>query len=149
MEIGKKYLPIGTVVMLKDGTKRVMITGFCSAGEENPNTVWDYTGCLYPEGYLSSNQTCLFNHEQIVEVFHMGLADDDEEKAFKEQMDKLIEAMNAAGKISEGATNVPVEQTTGNIDTSSSSPIETLTVAPAPVPPSPLEVPQPVSPPNE
>ena len=29
-EIGEKYLPIGTVVMLKGGTKRVMISGFCA-----------------------------------------------------------------------------------------------------------------------
>ena len=31
----KKYLPIGTVVMLKGGKKRAMITGFCAvAGED-------------------------------------------------------------------------------------------------------------------
>ena len=30
---GKKYLPIGTVVMIKCGSKRVMITGFCPIAE--------------------------------------------------------------------------------------------------------------------
>ena len=30
MEELKKYLPIGTVVLLKGGQKRLMITGFCS-----------------------------------------------------------------------------------------------------------------------
>ena len=29
-KIPNKYLPIGTVVMLKGGTKRVMIAGFCT-----------------------------------------------------------------------------------------------------------------------
>ena len=34
-----KYLPIGTVVMLKGGTKRVMITGFCSIEENTKEKV--------------------------------------------------------------------------------------------------------------
>ena len=35
MEIGDKYLPIGTVVLLKGGTKSVMITGFCAVEGKN------------------------------------------------------------------------------------------------------------------
>ena len=32
----EKYLPVGTVVLLKGGKKRAMVTGFCSiSGEEN------------------------------------------------------------------------------------------------------------------
>ena len=31
----EKYLPIGTVVLLKGGRKRAMITGFCSVAQEN------------------------------------------------------------------------------------------------------------------
>ena len=34
-----KYLPIGTVVMLKGGKKRVMITGFCSMPNEENNKI--------------------------------------------------------------------------------------------------------------
>ena len=52
--------------------------------------MWDYSGCMYPEGFLSSNQTCLFNHEQIEKVYHLGLAEDDEEKKFKKNLDELI-----------------------------------------------------------
>ena len=53
MEISEeKYLPIGTVVMLKGGTKRIMITGFCSIEENTKEKMWDYSGCLYPEGFL-------------------------------------------------------------------------------------------------
>ena len=40
MDTGK-YLPIGTVVMLKGGTKRVMITGFCVMQESDKEKVWD------------------------------------------------------------------------------------------------------------
>ena len=92
-KIEEKYLPIGTVVMLKGGSKRVMITGFCAMGDDNHEEIWDYSGCMYPEGFLSSDQTCLFNHSQIEKIYHLGLADDDEEKAFKEKLKELLEKL--------------------------------------------------------
>ena len=90
-KIGEKYLPIGTVVMLKGGSKRVMIAGFCSmdTGDTSDPQVYDYSGCMYPEGFLASNQVCLFNHDQIKTVYHLGLQDDDEEKEFKKQLKEL------------------------------------------------------------
>ncbi|HOZ88882.1 MAG TPA: DUF4176 domain-containing protein [Bacilli bacterium] len=105
-EVGDKFLPVGTVVMLKEGTKRVMITGFCSAAQEDPNKVWDYTGCPYPEGYISSDQTCLFDHTQISKVYFVGFKEDDEEKKFKETLNKLLEtlAKNKAPETTETLT---------------------------------------------
>lgn len=88
MEIKEKFLPIGTVVLLKGGTKKAMITGFCSIAEEDKTKVYDYSGCVYPEGYLSSNQICLFDHDQIDQVFYMGYVSD-EEKEFKAKL-KII-----------------------------------------------------------
>ena len=84
-----KYLPIGTVVMLKGGKKRVMITGFCSMANDNQGVMYDYSGCLYPEGFLSSNETALFNHDQIAQIYHLGLVDD-EEKAFKASLNEMV-----------------------------------------------------------
>jgi hypothetical protein len=89
-KIQEKYLPIGTVAMLKGGSKRVMISGFCAMDEEHQGKVWDYSGCMYPEGFLSSTQTCLFDHEQIEKIYHLGLIDD-EEKKFKETLKKLLD----------------------------------------------------------
>ena len=89
-KVGEKFLPIGTVVMLKGGSKRVMISGFCSVAENDPNKMWDYSGCIYPEGFLSSNQTCLFDHEQIEKVYHLGLIDDEEEE-FKKNLKEVLE----------------------------------------------------------
>lgn len=96
-EIGEKFLPIGTVVMLKGGTKRVMVTGFCSIDEKDKEKIYDYAGCLYPEGIITSKQTLLFNHEQIEEVFYLGLSDD-EEKQFKEKLNVAIEAFKESKK---------------------------------------------------
>ena len=91
-EIKEKFLPIGTVAMLKGGTKRVMITGFCAMSDENTDEVWDYSGCIFPEGFVSSNQTCLFNHNQIEEIYHLGLVDE-EEKQFKKNLKQLVEGI--------------------------------------------------------
>jgi len=71
-----KYLPIGTVCMLNGGTKRVMITGFCATPKEDKTKMYDYSGCIFPEGFLVSNQACLFNNDQIEKIYHMGLQDE-------------------------------------------------------------------------
>ena len=71
----EKYLPIGTVVLLKDGTKEVMITGLAILGGKKGTgeaKVWDYAGCPYPEGIVTTNQTFGFNHENIKKICYMG-----------------------------------------------------------------------------
>ena len=73
-----KYLPVGTVVKLKNGNKRIMITGFCCRVENEPNKIYDYTGCLYPEGYISDKDILLFNHDQIENIYHLGLIDQEQ-----------------------------------------------------------------------
>ena len=83
----EKFLPIGTVVLLKEATKKIMISGFyvvSSNGEK-----YDYCGCLYPEGYLSSDKCLLFNHDQIEKIFYLGFSDD-EELEFKEKLKDLV-----------------------------------------------------------
>ncbi len=88
----EKYLPIGTVVILKGAQKRVMINGFCTYTDENKTKLYDYCGVLYPEGFISANQTLLFNHNQIDKVYHLGLIDD-EEKEFKKYLNEIIKGM--------------------------------------------------------
>lgn len=68
------YLPIGSVVLLKNGKKRVMIYGrrVRANGEDK---VFDYLGCLYPEGALNSKDVVLFDHEQIQMVYFIGFQD--------------------------------------------------------------------------
>lgn len=88
-----KFLPIGSIVLLKGATKRLMITGFCVIPDEDKNKIYDYSGCLYPEGIISNEQTALFNHDQIDKVFSIGYSDE-EEIRFKA---KLVEALNEKG----------------------------------------------------
>ena len=103
-KIPNKYLPIGTVVMLKGATKRLMIAGYCIVQNEPKNKneikIWDYCGCLYPEGFLSSKETSLFDHEQIKEIYHLGLSaeEDQEEKKFKENLKVFVENIDKTDK---------------------------------------------------
>ena len=87
--MNKEFLPIGSVVLLKGGTKKIMITGFCYIDKDNSSEVYDYTGCLYPEGIINSNEINLFNNEQIEKVFFKGF-EDDEEFNFKKVLSEVI-----------------------------------------------------------
>ena len=95
MKDSTKLLPIGSVVMLKEGTKEVMITGFYSVPENDKNKIYDYCGCLFPEGVMSSNENLLFNHDQIANVLYMGFSNQ-QEKEFKQ---KLASAFSVIEKI--------------------------------------------------
>ena len=68
------YLPIGSVVLLKEGKKRVMVYGRKMKSRDD-NKEYDYIGCLYPEGYLSSDDVILFDHNQIQLVYFIGFQD--------------------------------------------------------------------------
>ena len=90
-------LPVGSVVLIGDNTKRLMIIGFLQQEAETEN-VWDYVGIPYPEGYMGSERTYLFNHSQITRVFSIGYQDD-EQFAFSVQLEKAAEELR---KQSEG-----------------------------------------------
>ena len=73
----EKYLPIGSIVLLKGGTKRIMVYGRKQL-QVGTSTEWDYIGCLYPEGNINEEYVYLFNHEQVDKVFFMGYQDQEE-----------------------------------------------------------------------
>lgn len=84
-ELMKKYLPIGSIVLLKNGTKRVMIYGRKQL-QVGTNTEWDYIGCLYPEGNINEEYMYLFNHDSIDKVFFMGYQDEEEFDFLEKQL---------------------------------------------------------------
>lgn len=74
-----EFLPVGSVVRLKNGIKRLLIVGRCQVNSET-NELWDYLGCLYPEGILGEDMNFLFNSSDIDEICHRGLEDEEEQK---------------------------------------------------------------------
>ncbi len=105
MDIGEKYLPVGTVCLLQNGSKKVMVTGFCVKSPDTADRVFDYIGCLYPEGVISSDQNLLFDHNQIAQVFYKGY-ESEEETQFKA---KLKEVINNGGEMTEEVASAPVQ----------------------------------------
>ena len=91
----EKFLPLGSVVLLKNATKRLMITGFYVKADKNNEKTYDYVGCLYPEGVVNSNQTCLFDHNQIEKIYHLGLIDYEEKEFKKELVEEVNKILNS------------------------------------------------------
>ena len=91
----EKYLPIGTIVLLHEGTKTIMIYGRMQSHMET-EAIYDYVACLYPEGNIGNEYTYLFNHDQISEVVHLGYVNDDEAEFLQilEEENQLLEQQN-------------------------------------------------------
>ncbi len=82
-------LPIGSVVLLKNSTKRVMIIGLLQKQvQEDKEVIWDYSGCYYPEGYMGPDRTFLFNNDQLEKIFAVGYQDE-EQFEFKTKVDAV------------------------------------------------------------
>lgn len=91
----EKYLPLGSIVLLNNANKRIMIIGYCikSAEATKDNKIWDYIGCLYPEGVLSSDKNLVFEHKDIKSIYALGYSDDEHRRYIsylKEKMNKNI-----------------------------------------------------------
>ncbi len=65
-------LPIGSVVMLKKGTKPVMIFGYMQKSSLHPGETVDYVGVPYPEGNLHVKAQFGFQMTDIREVLFEG-----------------------------------------------------------------------------
>ena len=70
-----KFLPLGTVVLLKNAKHRVMVIGYMTQ-ILNTKKIYDYSGCMFPEGYVASSQVLAFNHEDIDKIYYIGHNDD-------------------------------------------------------------------------
>ena len=74
----KELLPIGSVVILHDATKRLMIYGVGQTNLTDGET-YDYIGVMYPEGYVGEESRFLFNHSDIDRIIFRGLNDEERE----------------------------------------------------------------------
>lgn len=91
MNVNEKYLPIGSVVLMKGAKKRAMITGYAVKSPESGDKLWDYIGCLYPEGMVTPDKNLLFDHENIDKIFAVGYSD--------EEQKNFIQLLNKATKL--------------------------------------------------
>lgn len=79
-------LSIGSIVILKGGYKKIMIYGRQQYQLTESRILWDYVGCLYPEGFISDDYNVFFNQEEIQDIIHFGY-EDAEEIEFKKKIE--------------------------------------------------------------
>ncbi|MDD6551560.1 MAG: DUF4176 domain-containing protein [Lachnospiraceae bacterium] len=84
----RDFLPIGSVVMLKEAEKPLMIYGIKQFDSDNPDVEYDYIGVVYPEGNIGAEFQYLFNHEDIEKVLFRGY----DTPEYKEFLDEVAKA---------------------------------------------------------
>ncbi len=84
----KNLLPIGSVVLLKGGEKRVMICGRIQT-RSGDQTIYDYSACYYPEGIVGADSMFFFNHDGIEKIYFMGFQDEEELMFHEQILDRL------------------------------------------------------------
>ena len=73
-----EYLPLGSIVILKGGVKKLMIIARGLAASFNgEEKYYDYGGVQYPEG-LVGEEIAYFNQEGIKKTVYEGYKDEDD-----------------------------------------------------------------------
>ena len=92
-------LPVGSVVLLRNARKKMVIIGVAPIKHIRPgeDVAYDYIGVPYPEGYIGKESAMLFKHESIEEVAFTGYSDD-ERALLIEAVQKLVEKTDEAIK---------------------------------------------------
>ena len=89
------FLPLGSIVKLKGSNSKVMITGFAVISKITGSEVYDYTGCIYPDGFVSYDTALMFNHSQIEEVYYKGFESDESREFNKNLLESYDDIKNS------------------------------------------------------
>lgn len=65
------FLPIGTIVKIKNCNYKIIIVGY-NGINQHKNLTFDYVGFVYPYGFLERKNTLLFNADIIENIYYMG-----------------------------------------------------------------------------
>lgn len=72
----KSFLPIGSVVGVKDDSRRLLIIGRQVYSDSN-QVVRDYVAIEYPNGFIDAKEAfILFDKKDIQVVYHYGYVDE-------------------------------------------------------------------------
>lgn len=98
--MGRNLLPLGSVVLLREGVKKIMICGRIQA-KEGSDEIYDYSGCLYPEGLVGPGSIFFFNDQDIDRLYFVGFQDEEELVYNGEMLSQLGELEIRDGIIAE------------------------------------------------
>lgn len=83
-----KYLPIGTIVLLKDDISMYMVLGYLN--KDVNNKISDYISVPFPYGFLSTLAIKTFNHSDIEKEVFKGYKNEQFQKMNSYLKDKNI-----------------------------------------------------------
>lgn len=110
--MNEKILPLGSVVRLTNGTKKIMIEGYhMKANDENK--IYTYCGVIWPEGHME-NKFCLFNPYQIEEVYFRGLENEETNK-YAEKMNSILSGNDSSHNLTSSKTKKEEEKHRGRV----------------------------------
>lgn len=90
----RNLLPLGSVVTLVEGEKKLMICGRMQI-MEGSEEIYDYSACTYPEGILKPDEMYFFNNDAIENIYFLGYQDE-EEFNFKEYLFQQLDELEAS-----------------------------------------------------
>jgi hypothetical protein len=91
MENNSPILPIGSIVVTKEGTIPLMIVSRAALFQNNNGQVgyFDYSAVPYPSGITDGEEFAFFNREDVETIIYVGYINSDEQ-LFSENYDKLV-----------------------------------------------------------
>lgn len=102
------FLPLGSLVLLYGGKKKIMIISRAIAMNlKGENVYFEYGGCMYPEGLLG-DEVVFFNNEDIAEIFAKGSVDAEEQRMVDNL--NLVISMGEFRKITPSEWNMTIKQ---------------------------------------
>ena len=72
----ERILPIGSIVLNKGASRKVMIVGYYQYLQGDETKIYDYIGVGYPEGFVRPEYMALFDHDQIERIYSLGFQDE-------------------------------------------------------------------------
>lgn len=99
MNRNEKLLPLGSIVLLKEGMQKLVVIGRGAVYEDaetGHDRFADYMGAIYPTG-INPEKTIFFQHENIDKVVFIGYSDE-EEVRFLEIYDEWQQGLAQSAK---------------------------------------------------
>ena len=93
-------LPNGSIVKLSSGERYLMICGRVVVSDGS-DRIYDYTGCLYPEGLSQPDGMYFFDRDAIERILFIGFQDEEELAYLEEVLEQLGELKVENGEIVE------------------------------------------------
>lgn len=89
-EIFETILPLGSIVLVEDGTTPFMIVSRAALfNQEGKIGYFDYSAVPYPQGITDGKEYVFFNRENISSIIYFGYVNA-EEQEFASEYDDLV-----------------------------------------------------------